>query len=127
MPVIEMTLENDREIWADTCLVAETLLRASDENDLDRACCYPIHPNKVYAGYPYTVIPPELEQDGDFYRLPPFRLMARFDSTTIDDVHEASALVVLWFQQSSYPFVCEDVRAAFNDIEWEAKAFAGNW
>ncbi len=78
---------------------------------------------KLFGEKPAILVPPRISYDDeDRPHLPPIRLVGEFYSNPLHEDSDLSTAVVIWYQQSTYPFIEPEIAVEFAQIDWEANA-----
>ena len=78
---------------------------------------------RLFKDQPIILVQPKISRDEkDQPWLPPVRLIAEFSSAPMSDAFDISTAVVIWYQQEIFPFIGDDVRGDFEEIDWQQHA-----
>jgi hypothetical protein len=126
--IIQARLKNGRKISSSCCIISTgdrgpLLFMPSERANRNFFRVAREDATKLFGDRPSILLPPHITKDGDGNPwLPPVRLVAEFSSAPISDGFDFSTAVIIWYQQSSFPFVGDDVRCDFECIPWESDA-----
>lgn len=121
-------LRSGREIWTHCYIVSDSTRGALLYTPSERATRNFIRVAEnegrtLFGDHPVFLVPPRITNDReDRPCLPPVRFVGDFSSAQLNDANDLSSAIDIWYQESTFPIIGDDVRDAFVDIAWKNAA-----
>jgi hypothetical protein len=141
--LIEVVLAAKRKIFAHRVHVASTYEglmegKPSDEVNSRILAGIPREMSRIFADLPVFIQAPSVARVEEAHpflpgqkrvvlSMPPLMIAASFISYTPVNKADASALVIVWFQNVSTPFLDDQVRPHLERLDWNSKAKDFSW